>query len=142
MSAARGVERPAIQLRIVSFTTVEFVIKTKRIKKDINFIITATVSRGGSQGDGETMMMTHDDGWRAIDLLAENNRLSVSDLARVAELDRSTFAKSRSSEMLAKQLTKATARQVRLASVNKVYEDIVLSSNEVAWISQIVWVSE
>ena len=41
------------------------------------------------------MMITHGDGWRAIDLLAENNRLSVSDLARVAGLDRSTFAKSR-----------------------------------------------
>ena len=78
------------------------------------------------------MMMTHSDGWRAIGLLAENNRLSVSDLARVAGLDRSTFAKSRSSEVLAKQLTKATVRQVCLASVNKVHEDIVLSSNDVA----------
>ncbi len=42
--------------------------------------------------------------------------------------------KSRSGEVLAKQLTKAMARQVRLASVNKVYEDIVLSSNDVVWI--------
>ena len=88
------------------------------------------------------MMMTHGDGWRAIDFLVENNRLSVSDLARVAGLDRSTFTKSRSSEVLAKQLTRATARQVRLASVNKVHEDIVLSSNDVAWISRIVWVSQ
>ena len=88
------------------------------------------------------MMMTHGDGWRAIDLLAENNRLSVSDLARVAGLDRSTFAKSRSSGVLAKQLTTATARQVRSASVNKVHEDIVMSSNDVAWISRIVWVSQ
>ncbi|MED6310308.1 MAG: helix-turn-helix transcriptional regulator, partial [Pseudomonadota bacterium] len=40
-------------------------------------------------------MMTHGDGWQAIDLLAENNRLSVSDLARVAGLDRSTFTKNK-----------------------------------------------
>ena len=40
-------------------------------------------------------MMTHDDVWRAIDLLAENNGLSVSELARVAGLDRSSFAKSK-----------------------------------------------
>ncbi len=38
------------------------------------------------------MMMTHGDGWRAIDLLAENNGLSVLELARVVELDRSTFS--------------------------------------------------
>ena len=42
--------------------------------------------------------------------------------------------KSRSGEVLAKQLTKAMAQQVRLASVKKVYEDIVLSSNDVVWI--------
>ena len=88
------------------------------------------------------MMMTLGDGWRAIDSLAENNGLGVSELARVAGPDRSTFAKSRSSEVLAKQLTKATARQVRLASVNKVHEDMVLLSNDVAWISRIVWVSQ
>ena len=41
------------------------------------------------------MMITHDDVWRAIDLLAENNGLSVSELARVAGLDRSSFAKSK-----------------------------------------------
>jgi hypothetical protein len=35
MEAASGVERPAIQLKIASFTTVAFVIKTKRTKKDI-----------------------------------------------------------------------------------------------------------
>ena len=50
--------------------------------------------------------------------------------------------KSRSGEVLAKQSTKVTARQVRLASVKKVHEDIVLSSNDVVWISRIVWVSQ
>ncbi|MEC7539076.1 MAG: hypothetical protein VYB59_17515 [Pseudomonadota bacterium] len=39
-------------------------------------------------------MMTHGDVCRAIDLLAENNGLSVLELARVAGLDQSTFAKS------------------------------------------------
>ena len=95
------------------------------------------------------MMITHGDGWRAIDLLAENNRLSVSDLARVAGQHvagipeglhrRSTaWAKSRGGEVLAKQLTKAKARQVCLASENKVHEDIVLPSNGAVWISRIV----
>ncbi|MBG03610.1 MAG: DNA-binding protein [Rhodospirillaceae bacterium] len=209
-------------------------------------------------------MMTHGDVWRAIDLLAENNGLSVSELARVAGLDRSTFAKSkrrqdgrprwpsteslsrvlnatnsnmsqftallkscngqpvslkipvigfaqagragffddsgypvasgwetldfpnlgdanayalaisgdsmlpvyrkgdiivvapnaavrpgdrvvaktRGGEVLAKQLAKATTRQVRLASVNRSHEDICLPASDVVWISRIVWVSQ
>ena len=46
--------------------------------------------------------------------------------------------KSRGGEVLAKQLTKAKARQVCLASENKVHEDIVLPSNGAVWISRIV----
>ena len=41
------------------------------------------------------MMVTHGDLWRSIDLLVENNRLSVSGLARVLGLDRSAFAKNK-----------------------------------------------
>lgn len=40
-------------------------------------------------------MMTHSDVWRAIDLLAAQNGLSISELARQAGLDRTTFAKSK-----------------------------------------------
>ncbi|MGB0552573.1 MAG: hypothetical protein ACPGQV_08365 [Alphaproteobacteria bacterium] len=39
-------------------------------------------------------MMTHSDVWRAIDLLAAQNGLSTSELARQAGLDRTAFAKS------------------------------------------------
>ena len=53
------------------------------------------------------MMMTYDDVRRAIDLLAENNGLSVSELMR----------------------------QVRLASVNRSHEDICLPASDVVWIS-------
>ncbi len=40
-------------------------------------------------------MMTHSDVWRAIDLLAAQNGLSISELARQAGLDRTAFAKSK-----------------------------------------------
>jgi len=210
------------------------------------------------------MMMTHGDVWRAIDLLAENNGLSVSELARAAGLDRSTFAKSKrrqdgrprwpsteslsrvlnatnsnmsqfsallrscsgqpvslkipvvgfaqagrsgyfddsgypvasgwdtldfpnlgdanayalqisgdsmfpvyrkgdivvvspnavvrpgdrvvvkthDEEVLAKQLMKATAREIRLVSVNERHDDLVLPATKVRWVSRIVWVSQ
>lgn len=44
--------------------------------------------------------------------------------------------KTRSGEVLAKQLSKATARQVRLASVNRSHEDICLPAVDVVWISR------
>ena len=40
-------------------------------------------------------MMTHSDVWRAIDLLAAQNGLSISELARQAGLDRTACAKSK-----------------------------------------------
>jgi phage repressor protein C with HTH and peptisase S24 domain len=40
-------------------------------------------------------MMTHSDVWRAIDLLAAQNGLSTSELARRAGLDQTAFAESK-----------------------------------------------
>jgi phage repressor protein C with HTH and peptisase S24 domain len=40
-------------------------------------------------------MMKHSDVWRAIDLLAGQTGLSISELARQPGLDRTTFAKSK-----------------------------------------------
>ena len=71
MEAASGVERTRDTAKNSSYLEPQrFVSKTKRTKRTYNFMIKTAVSRGGCQGDGETMMMTHGDGWRAIDLLA------------------------------------------------------------------------
>ncbi len=55
----------------------------------------AVETLNGCQGEGIPHMMTHNDVWRAIDLLAAQNGLSVAELARQAGLDRTTFAKSK-----------------------------------------------
>lgn len=63
----------------------------------------------------------------------------VAPNAEVRPGDR-VVVKTRSGEVLAKQMLKATARHVRLASVNRSHEEICLPASDVVWISRIVWI--
>ena len=65
----------------------------------------------------------------------------VSPNAPVRPEDR-VVVKNGDDEILAKQLARITAREVRLTSVNRQHGDLVLPRNEIIWISRIVWVSQ
>jgi phage repressor protein C with HTH and peptisase S24 domain len=71
----------------------------------------------------------------------EGDIVIVSPNAAVLPGDR-VIAKTTSDEVLAKELVKTSVREVRLASINAAHAEIVLSRDEVVWISRIVWVSQ
>ena len=71
-------------------------------------------------------MITHHDIWRGIDLLAENNGLSASGLARKAGLDPTTFNRSKRVTAAGKERWPSTESIAKiLAATNSTLDDLV-----------------
>jgi phage repressor protein C with HTH and peptisase S24 domain len=67
--------------------------------------------------------------------------LIVSPAARLRQGDR-VVVKTKSGEVLAKELKRRTTRSVELRSLNPEHKDRVLAASEVLWIARIVWASQ
>ena len=65
----------------------------------------------------------------------------VSPQASLRRGDR-VVVKTRGGEVMAKQLARQNVRRLELVSLNKAHEDRVLESEDVAWMSRIVWASQ
>jgi phage repressor protein C with HTH and peptisase S24 domain len=65
----------------------------------------------------------------------------VSPQANVRRGDR-VIVRTKSGEVLAKQLARQTAHRVELLSINKTNDDITLPAEEIEWIARIVWSSQ
>jgi phage repressor protein C with HTH and peptisase S24 domain len=80
---------------------------------------------------GESMMPLYRDG----------DRLIVSPSATVRRGDR-VVVKTRSGEVIAKELRRQTAKTIELRSLNPEHPDRVLASEEVEWMARIIWASQ
>jgi phage repressor protein C with HTH and peptisase S24 domain len=65
----------------------------------------------------------------------------VSPSAGIRRGDR-VVVKTKSGEVMAKQLARQTALKVELTSVNREHPDRTLDKSEIAWISRIIWASQ
>jgi phage repressor protein C with HTH and peptisase S24 domain len=65
----------------------------------------------------------------------------VSPAAPIRRGDR-VVVKTKKGEVMVKQLTRRTAKQVELQSLNVEHPDRTLAANEVVWIARIVWASQ
>ena len=65
----------------------------------------------------------------------------VSPQASIRRSDR-VVVRTKSGEIMAKQLVRRTAHKVELLSVNKDHADITLSADDVDWIARIIWASQ
>ena len=74
-------------------------------------------------------------------LYRKGDVIIVSPAARLRRGDR-VVVKTKSGEVLAKELKRRTSRSVELRSLNPEHEDRVLPASEVLWIARIVWASQ
>jgi phage repressor protein C with HTH and peptisase S24 domain len=91
----------------------------------------------------------HDDGAYALKITGDSMEpayrsgdiIIVSPAAEVRRGDR-VVVRTRSGEVMAKQLSKRNAKRTELKSLNERAPDVALDSDEVAWIARILWVSQ
>jgi phage repressor protein C with HTH and peptisase S24 domain len=74
-------------------------------------------------------------------LYRKGDVIIVSPAARLRRGDR-VVVKTKSGEVLAKELKRRTAKNVELRSLNPEHEDRVLPAADVLWIARIVWASQ
>ena len=65
----------------------------------------------------------------------------VSPAATIRRGDR-VIVKTIDSEVMAKEITRRTKRQLELRSVNSDHPDPVIATEDVAWMHRIVWASQ
>ncbi len=71
----------------------------------------------------------------------DGDKLIVSPDSEVRRGDR-VVVKLITGEVMVKELVRKSALQVELKSVNPVHPDIIVSPNEVVWMSRVLWVSQ
>jgi len=74
-------------------------------------------------------------------LYRKGDVIIVSPAARLRRGDR-VVVKTKSGEVLAKELKRRTSKHVELRSLNPEHEDRVLPASDVLWIARIVWASQ
>jgi len=74
-------------------------------------------------------------------LYRKGDVIIVSPAARLRRGDR-VVVKTKSGEVLAKELKRRTSKNVELRSLNPEHDDRVLPASEVLWIARIVWASQ
>ena len=74
-------------------------------------------------------------------LYRDGDRIVVSPSASTRRGDR-VVVKTRSGEVMAKELGRITARTVELISFNPEYDNRVLDAADIVWIARIVWASQ
>lgn len=74
-------------------------------------------------------------------VLRQGDVVLVDPAAQVRRGDR-VVVKTREGEVLAKELSRKTAKQVELRSLNPEHPDRSLAADEVQWIARIVWASQ
>jgi phage repressor protein C with HTH and peptisase S24 domain len=74
-------------------------------------------------------------------LYRKGDVLVVSPAARVRQGDR-VVVKTRSGEVLAKELKKRTTKSVELRSLNPAHKDRVLPASDILWIARIIWATQ
>jgi phage repressor protein C with HTH and peptisase S24 domain len=65
----------------------------------------------------------------------------VSPQASIRRSDR-VVVRTKSGEIMAKQLVRRTAHKIELLSVNEDHADITLNADDVDWIARIIWASQ
>jgi phage repressor protein C with HTH and peptisase S24 domain len=71
----------------------------------------------------------------------DGDTIIVSPTAQIRRGDR-VVVRSRSGEVMAKQLIRETATRVELMSINRAHPDRVLARTDIAWMSRIIWASQ
>ncbi len=71
----------------------------------------------------------------------DGDTIIISPQASVRRGDR-VVARTRAGEVMAKQLTRQTAKHIELASLNPMHDNRTLNVVDVDWISRIVWASQ
>ncbi len=71
----------------------------------------------------------------------DGDRLIVSPTASIRRGDR-VVVKSRSGEVLAKQLLRETATRIELKSINPAHPDRTFLKDDVSWMARIIWASQ
>lgn len=74
-------------------------------------------------------------------LYREGDILVVAPQERIRKGDR-IIVKTRTGEVMAKELLKQNAGKISLKSLNPAFEDRSLSLDEIAWMARILWVSQ
>lgn len=74
-------------------------------------------------------------------LYRDGDRIIVSPAASIRKGDR-VVVRTKSGEVMAKELIRRTARKVELKSVNPRHKDIELASRDIDWIARILWASQ
>lgn len=80
---------------------------------------------------GESMKPVYRDG----------DTIIISPQASVRRGDR-VVVRTKSGEIMAKQLVRQTAHKIELLSVNKDHDDITLNTDDVEWMARIIWASQ
>lgn len=71
----------------------------------------------------------------------DGDMIIVSPASPIRRGDR-VVAKTNAGEVMAKQLTRRSARRVELKSLNPLHPDFSFDLNEIAWLHRIIWVSQ
>ena len=74
-------------------------------------------------------------------LYRSGDRLIIAPGAPVRRGDR-VVVKTRSGEVMAKELSKQSSNRIELRSFNPSHDSITISPNEIKWIARIMWVSQ
>jgi phage repressor protein C with HTH and peptisase S24 domain len=74
-------------------------------------------------------------------LYREGDRLIISPNTDIRRGDR-VVVKTTSGEVMAKELKRRTARTVELRSLNTAHPDIILTTDQIAWMARIMWASQ
>jgi phage repressor protein C with HTH and peptisase S24 domain len=74
-------------------------------------------------------------------LYRKGDVLVISPAAPIRKGDR-VVVKTKSGEVLAKELKRKNAKLVELSSLNPAHKDRVLNASDVLWIARIVWASQ
>ena len=71
----------------------------------------------------------------------DGDTIIISPQASVRRGDR-VVVRTKSGEIMAKQLVRQTAHKIELLSVNKDHDDIMLNTDDVEWLARIIWASQ
>lgn len=76
-----------------------------------------------------------------IPVFRDGDRILVSPSIEPRRGDR-VVVKTNAGEVMAKELSRVTAKTIELTSLNRDYDDRVLERGDVAWIARILWASQ
>ncbi|HQR89023.1 MAG: DNA-binding protein [Caulobacter sp. 12-67-6] len=76
-----------------------------------------------------------------VPVFRDGDRILVSPSIEPRRGDR-VVVKTNDGEVMAKELSRVTARTIELTSLNRDYDDRVLERGDVAWIARILWASQ